>query len=370
MPENSECNGCLEGARIAIVGDIRRNGFDLASRLRCAGINVDVFGRESDLKYLGGDPRPSWYHTYANVSGNPLNLISLFADLRGIRHDYDIVHARGGGVLLAPHIGLPYVAQSVGSDIREGIKGLGIRHRMLRRGFANSRRLLVSQIDHLELVPRHWPSKIYLPFLVSTEFMRPALGSPMSGRTLTIFHPSRHHWDLAKGPNKGNDHLIRALARFHQSGNDFRLILLKRGPSWQSSLELIQSAGLGPHTEVLDELDQDGLRRIYQNVDIVADQFGGIGTPGICALDGMACGCTVICCTNIELCARVYGSPPPLLPASNEEEIFEALVKSKNEGFRQATGERAREWILQNHSWSAVSQNLLGAYKAALKPPC
>lgn len=359
----------LRGRKIALVGDIRRNGYDVACRLRSLGVDITVFGRENDLPFLGPDPQPEWFHTYRSKSSNPLVFLSTIRWLRDQLRGYDLVHARGGGVMFTRFLGLPFLAQAVGSDLRVGLQKSGIRHMLLRSGYSHARVLLTSQVDHLGVIPNSWGRGVYCPLLVNTDTMRPdPVSASGSSAELTIFHPAVHWWGNPDERGKGNDLLLRAFARFVHCGNSGRLILLRRGKNWEATVALVETLQISQAITVLDELDQESLRDEYLKADVVADQFGGLGMPGLCAFDAMSCGRPVICCTDMEVCEAIYGEAPPIWPAWTEEAIYQGLLALRDPSYREELGTDGRRWVVAHHSWPVVARRLLEAYHEACQP--
>jgi glycosyltransferase involved in cell wall biosynthesis len=107
------------------------------------------------------------------------------------------------------------------------------------------------------------------------------------------------------------------------------------------------------------------LLRYYRAADIVADQFT-VGSYGGSALEAMACERPLLINLSPERFAGRFTSFPPVMNVSEPAQIAAALTQLfEDREARARLGERAREWVVQNHG-ETLAHRVLELCRAAV----
>jgi glycosyltransferase involved in cell wall biosynthesis len=89
-----------------------------------------------------------------------------------------------------------------------------------------------------------------------------------------------------------------------------------------------------------------------------------VGAVGQFELEAMACAIPVVADFRFP---RAYGTPPPIEPAHDADELAGALERLLDEDHRrEQLGRDAREWVVANHADDAIAARLDELYRAAL----
>jgi glycosyltransferase involved in cell wall biosynthesis len=104
----------------------------------------------------------------------------------------------------------------------------------------------------------------------------------------------------------------------------------------------------------------------YQKSTAIFDQFlfGAFGTT---APEALSCGKPVVGYVESKYWQKYHTEPPPVLNASSEDDIYNAMVKLEDEQLRIDLGKRGRKWIMQNCDYTRVSSQQLELYEEVLK---
>jgi glycosyltransferase involved in cell wall biosynthesis len=289
--------------------------------------------------------------------------------------DCDVIHTSQNGPIFAMLTKRPYIFQSTGIDFYEAPFGQGslkshfgafLTRLSLRRAqrllIGNPTMALVQQaLQRLQLT-----NVGYLPIPIDTEKFAPynaykkaALRAPYDCE-FVFFHPTRQVWKL-----KGNDHLLRAYARFvKDTGKRCILIAVRASYDCDDGPKLVEELGIQQHVRWVNLIDQHELVNYYNLADAVFDQFV-TGAFGSCALEAWSCGTPVF--IHLHDHRSWYPHNPPAVNVSTEQEIYERLI-ALCEDRRQlaALGARSREWILQYHGGDTVIDRYIALYEEVL----
>ena len=61
-----------------------------------------------------------------------------------------------------------------------------------------------------------------------------------------------------------------------------------------------------------------------------------------------------------------YPETPPIIKATNEEEIYTQLMKWTSKEDLCELGERAREWIVKYHHWEKITDKIIFDYSTVV----
>lgn len=349
--------------KIAHVGTARFNGIFLCNLLQKKGIDVNLFLSDDQLNYLYEifTSIPKWVFVRSRKS----KISELTVRLNNIfrLNKYDLIHARCTSPLWVQLANRPFIAQAVGSDLRELAQEKSIIGYWMRRGFKNAKTVLICQVDLLKY-SEEYPNSQYFPLPTNIGFYTPIKETKKWTDTLLLFHPTNQEWDesrpLMKTSN-GNDKIIRVLARLLKKNIDFRAIFLNRGVDLNKTKMLINTLGLSNHIVFLDEMTQASLKEYYCKADIVLNRVGLDGMPGLISFDAMSCGAPVISSLN-PLFKKCYKETPPILSAFTEEEIYHQILKMRNFKERKDVGDSGRAWVEEYHNPDILVDRLISLY--------
>lgn len=302
------------------------------------------------------DDRKSWY-PYSRT----LRWSSLLLMLR----EYDLVigHAPFAKIatLYRALYRKPYIVFDAG-----WIRYLAQNKRGYARARSGYREAAITLFTNVDTEPmfieQGYPNIVYTPFAIDTDKYSPSRSKTPA--VPTFFHPSRHDW-----PEKGNDRLLRAFAKYVRRNPKAKLITVE----WYQSLEdlgmskrLVSELGIQGNVTWVPVMSKNKLVEYYRNSTAVFDQFlfGAFGTT---APEALSCGKPVVGYVENKYWVRYHAESPPVLNASSTDEIYNAMVALENEGLRTEQGEQGRKWIMENCDCMLVASKQLEMYKKILE---
>lgn len=167
-------------------------------------------------------------------------------------------------------------------------------------------------------------------------------------------------------PRKNIGGLLRAYRRLR---DDYRLtpalVLLAGAPGWHNGdvYALVDSLRLKPHVFFLGEVDEEGLRALYNAARCLVHPafYEGFGLP---PLEAMACGTPVIV-SDVSSLPEVVGDAGLLINPRHDEEITVALWRVlTNEALRAELRAKGLQRAL-SFSWERAAAQTMGVYRAA-----
>jgi glycosyltransferase involved in cell wall biosynthesis len=157
--------------------------------------------------------------------------------------------------------------------------------------------------------------------------------------------------------NKGNDIIIKGLAKFVQSYKNIEIHFVEKGEDVDLAKELCRNLDLSPYVIWHKEMSFIELLNLYEASDICFDQ---VGTHWIGAVGGYALwfGKPLIANVSREVAAGVWPQKNPVLQASNEDDIFLALVHLTSEENRKAISDASKKFFDDYLDFSHVVDEL------------
>ena len=271
---------------------------------------------------------------------------------------YDRLVVCGIRVVEALLSGTPFVYWPHGGDVRvvpfreetpfDRAFGRAIRKAVVSAAVAGTHDPTIA--DRLEELGRPAPIP-YLPFLVDVARYSP--GEPTSdlaldvkalaGERRILFHAARQDFRW-----KATDRFARAFATVVASGAPLYLVLSPWGADFEATRQIFSDAGVLDSVHYLESaVSKPILRDLYRISDAVVDQFS-ITAFGAVMLEAMACGTPVLINLDVEAFVARWPDfvPPPVLRASTEEGIREALdAIADGSTDLPAFGRAGRVWI-------------------------
>jgi hypothetical protein len=248
-----------------------------------------------------------------------------------------------------------------------------------------------THLKRLGLLPKM--AKFRLAWDISRYGVAPsdALREKYAGYDKVFFMIARHSWRSLARDLKGNDKFIRAFARYLRERSPItKLVLIDKGHDVGHSRALIQQLGIASYVEWVTEMNKDGIRAYLSLSNLVAvDQFwhddwhrlytadranpavaayrrGNQERPtallkhndlsligfGSASIEALSAGRPLI--TSFFEHDFYDGEEPPIFNAFSETEIYDALlqVDAMTISDMAAMGQRAKDFVVQFHSWS------------------
>lgn len=339
--------------KILHLGDMARVSQNLVSLLRNQGLDAHLLYYKSEIENIEKSP---WIHCYSANANDKFHEIKIMVDTLKMIQDYKIVHAHSifGIPLLSTR--KRYLLHLHGTDVRSYAKqptplGLAIKTLIKKASI-----IVVSTPDLIKEVESFGKNSIFIPNPISFETFQPRRTLDHHSSRIKIFHPSRH------SENKGNSILIKGFYEVIKSGIDAELTLVEWGDMVLESKRLINQLGIEENVNWIEKISTPEMNYYYHSSDIVCDQFvlGGLGQI---ALEAMACGKPVLANYSDTLMKSGYSSLPPFSPISNENEVFDTLMRLiSKENIRNQVGDLNREWVAREHSYHRILGNLFYCY--------
>jgi len=219
---------------------------------------------------------------------------------------------------------------------------------------------------------------VYVPHLIDDDRYRPAetsLRGQLSAETgaeFVIVAPARHHWKTAppgmeRSWFKNNNVLIEGLARLVGRRPELKvlLVLFEWGQEVALSRELIAQCGLTSRVKWVPIQCKVAMKEYFNAADVVCDQFHpGIAAFGAVVGEALACGKPTISNLNRETNAEAFAVLPPILHATQPEEVEAHLERLIDDGsYRRAVGSESRAWYLAHHSSKVVTDRMIAVYQ-------
>jgi phosphatidyl-myo-inositol dimannoside synthase len=169
-------------------------------------------------------------------------------------------------------------------------------------------------------------------------------------------------------PRKGQDVLVRALPAIRRRAPDAALVLVGGGPSRSRLTRLAAQVGVSEHVIFSGSVSHEDLPAWYAVGDVFAmpcrERLGGIDLEGLgmVFLEAAACGLPVVAgVSGGSVDAVVDGETGRLVDGRAVTDVAAAVSGLLRDPERaRAMGERGRQWVTENWSWSATLSDFLG----------
>ena len=135
--------------------------------------------------------------------------------------------------------------------------------------------------------------------------------------------------DGNEGYSKGNDIIIRGLAKYYADQKNIEIHFVEKGEDVTFAKELCRQLGLDEVVIWHKEMSFRNLIKLFINSDICFDQVGAhwIGAIGAYAL---YIGKPLIANINKPIIAGIWPQETPILSVEDDEDVFNALCKLEN----------------------------------------
>lgn len=213
---------------------------------------------------------------------------------------------------------------------------------------------------------------VFLPHAVDSDRLLEVAAAhaeltPRAGAEVVLLAPTRQDWvDGDPSWTKGNDRAIRALALVRDRGLRCRLLLGEWGRHLDASRRLVHELGVSELVTWIQPVRKRALWEAYLSSHAVLDQFILPAIGGI-TFEAMALGRRVITALDRAATTRFFGAEPPLLAASEPEEIADAMAAVIADPLDEAgLGASAQDWFARYHSADRIVDLQAEAYRRML----
>lgn len=322
-------------ARIALVHDIAGVARVQARLLRAAGHQVD----EIALPQIGA----SWSWP-AKAITIPVRLIAyLPAIFRLRRGRYDVIHihwlTQG---IVGLWVGAPFFVQAHGSDLHVNLQSPILRW-LTRRVLRRAKLVFYVTPNLLSYLAGFEGKARYLPNPVDVDVIAPP-SEPTGMSKAVIF--------TRLDPVKGVDLIFPAVDKLSDSG--LEVTALDWGP-----LAADYVTRYGAWVRFVRPVPHDDIGAFLQQFDLAIGQMRQ-GILSLMEIEAMAAGRPLVTGINWDL---YRDDPPPVIEASNPDDIARAVQSLKADGPELARLSReGRDWVCRNHSYARHLEILERSY--------
>ena len=353
---------------ILYAGNMANVGYIICKRLRNDGLDIDLLMEKNPKQTadpLKSDPTldgkyPEWIKFFdKNQTSWKFDVIKKMRDKK-----YDLIHGHVEFPIFAYFSRKPYVAQTLGSDLRELAFSNSLRGFLLRRALRKAKVVFFYEpLDPSLLKKLKINTGIHLPIMWDTDFFHKI--KPTKNECsdhLTIFYPADLDWRL-----KGNDIFLKGFSKFVQKFPKVKLIIVDRGIDSKKTHQLAASLKIEKYIKFIEgPLNSSELLHYYNLCDIVADQFVLDGVGGIGA-ETFSCEKPLLTYCTSETYGDLYAEPPPVINANKVEDVIHGLELLTDKDFRLKKGKEGREWITTYHSGEKLSKKIKTVYEMVIE---
>jgi glycosyltransferase involved in cell wall biosynthesis len=187
--------------------------------------------------------------------------------------------------------------------------------------------------------------------------------APIPRRELSvILVPVRFHllpMPGNEGEHKGNEKILRALARYRRRRPSIRVHLFDKGPKADLELahRLCRELGLDNCVTWHQPVSLSQLLDMYEQADVCIDQVGNhwMGAIGFHAL---YMGRPLIANARPDVFKRQWGDNTPILQATTEDEIFDHLIRCEDLDFRERVAADGHRFAVEHLEAEGVYQRI------------
>lgn len=151
------------------------------------------------------------------------------------------------------------------------------------------------------------------------------------------------------GYSKGNDVIIKGLAKFFKKYSDLEVHFVEKGLDFNYAKKLCEDTGLAPAVVWHKEMSLIKLFSLYLNADVCFDQ---VGCHWIGAIGGYALylGKPLIANVDAPVNAGLWPEDNPIFSASNEDEVFQRLEELRVDSVRKAAHRSSKKFVEKHMS--------------------
>lgn len=281
-------------------------------------------------------------------------------DLYKIAKEYDLLHLHPPSPLLLHLLNKPKVIHESGW-IRKIVKYNTAIEKIARRSYERAEAVVWTNPDTYPLLAHLNIKRLeFIPFVINPEQYKPI--ETEKTEELLFFHPARQVWDV-----KGNERLLKAFSKFIQAGYKAKLRIIDWGfeEDVLKAKILASKEGLNDYIEWCPPYSKPALVRAYSECDAVFDQFL-LGSGGTTCYEAMSCETPVVIHLN-HWNEKCFGEMPPIMEASNVDEIYNAMVDLTDPKLRRKIGKAERQFTMRHNHPHIIADKLTKLYEEVLQ---
>ncbi len=352
--------------KILYAGNMANVGYLITRKLRDDGLDIDLIQEKNPV--ISSDPvqfdptlngkYPDWIYFFDRTKSSwKRDLIKKMRE----KH-YDLIHGHVEFPIFAYLSRRPFIAHTLGSDLRELAFTNSLRGILLRRALRKAKVVFFYEpLDKSLLAKLKVKTGIHLPVMWDTDFYHPIEHSPKN-EYLTIFHPANQNWRL-----KGNNILLEGFSKFLKNHPNSKLIIVDHGIDSPKTHSLVNKLGMENNVEFIKgPLNSSALLKYYNSSDVVADQFVLDGVGGVGA-EAFSCEKPLLTFCTETTYGDLYAEPPPAVNANTVDDIEKQLEALCDEDFRKKMGKTGRKWITTYHSSEILSKRIRLVYEMVIE---
>ena len=273
------------------------------------------------------------------------------------------LHLTSYGFLAALSGRQPSIASVWGTDILEA-PGLSPVHRWLTRyALSHATAVTATGLRLAEATLAHmpaWKSVSVIPYGVDLERFVPR--APVARERPTVGAVSR------LSPEKGFEHLLRAVAALRARGVSVDVLLAGDGPS-RASLERLAATLALDNIEFLGDVPHDAVPDVLRRLDVFVMPSTAEGF-GVAAIEASAMRLPVVA-SNVHGIPDVVidGETGILVPPANPEAIAGAIERLADAALRSRMGDAGRSFVERNYRWQDNAALMERLYEEMVAQP-
>jgi len=316
----------------------------LSKALNANGVESDVF----DFYFPAA--KGEFKRTLLKMLYSPYAIYQMLKYNKKLKNEnFDIAHIHLAYLGLSGILGrYKYVLHCHGSDLylnlyRKSLRGITLYALKRASVVLYSTPNLHKYLDDFNITAQ------YLPNPIDTELFKP-LGENLPNKKVLI--------NARIETIKGIDITFDVLKRVYEKDKNIQFYCF----NWGSR---VSECRYHKNLEVLPTVPYHEIPEIINRVNIVIGQFL-LGALGMAELEAMSFAKPTICFYDKKYDAYSNKSCP-VSTSRNPEEIAEMIIKLlEDEAFAKTIGQKGRDWVINNHSFDAVSNRLISIYKKIL----
>lgn len=276
---------------------------------------------------------------------------------------YDFIHANMELPIFAMISRKPYIAQSIGDDLRELAFQKSVRGFLLQKAYKKANAFVFSWPPHKPFVEKlRLTNSVYIPWAWDTSKFSKAKKQKNYEKDLRIFHPLAQNWEM-----KGNEKFLKAFVKLCKEKENVFLYFVDWGKDASKAKEILSVPEVKERIEIIPgPISRDKMIEYMAKSDILADQFNS-GSFTRTGMEALVYGIPLLVNLNIDLHESLHGGCPPVINAKNDEIYtkLKDLINSKDQLLE--IGEKARNWALNEYDMNKIIEKYISIYQTIHK---
>jgi glycosyltransferase involved in cell wall biosynthesis len=344
-------------------------GYNVVKELRRRGYEADLFVGKNQTggKYtsvnnplsfdFNSDSIPDWFHEF---DGKPWR--SKFKIIK-LMKKYDIIHSYMHLPIYAMLSNKPYVAHSVGDDLRVLAFQKSIIGILLKRAYNKAGKFIYEWVPHKPFVDKlGLKNATFIPKPWNASLFYNKRKKSINNK-LTIFHPLGQDWNW-----KGNDKFLKAFVRLCKETDNIILHYVNWGKDSKKAKKILDEYDLKDKINIMQgPISRKEMIEYMSKSDILADQFNS-GSFTRTGIEALTYGIPILMNLDESLHLELFGDIPSIINCKNEEEIYQSLKNLSNDRESLSLiGIKSQEWVLKHYNIEKIVDSYIDIYNLILQ---